>query len=384
MNEAAEPESPKETPSTLRDQLEIFKFLREESEANRAAQRDEAEANRKLLLDTAKWVSVIVSVALTIAGVLLFRDLDTFKQQLRNEGEGEAKNEIKRMDKQIDDTLQAQFGTEKIQATITSGAEGATREQAPRLIKEVITPEVKKAVDRQSGAIKDLATTAATEKVRSTIDPIAADLRVQDLILKANADDAKAFDELLEIESTGSVAQRELVRGVIADLHHKLRYQLESGSLQGCLDPGSSDFRERLASRDAQVRRKAVQDCATWFNIPHSETTVNGLDIPPRKSSIIEFQVVPEFVDLALADSSLWIRATTINALSDLFKSSPRFPRDGLDLLNKAPLKEWWRNNAPDYRALILISQVYAGPENADSKDLYDEISGLEAAAPRR
>ena len=95
MNEAAEPESPKETPSTLRDQLEIFKFLREESEANRAAQRDEAEANRKLLLDMAKWVSVIVSVALTIAGVLLFRDLDTFKQQLRNEGEGEAKNEIR-------------------------------------------------------------------------------------------------------------------------------------------------------------------------------------------------------------------------------------------------------------------------------------------------
>ena len=25
---------------------------------------------------------------------------------------------------------------------------------------------------------------------------------------------------------------------------------------------------------------------------------------------------------------------------------------------------------------------MYAGPENADSKDLYDEISGLEAAAP--
>ena len=203
-----------------------------------------------------------------------------------------------------------------------------------RLIKEVITPEVKKAVDRQSGAIKDLATTAATEKVRSTIDPIAADLRVQDLILKANADDAKAFDELLEIESTGSVAQRELVRGVIADLHHKLRYQLESGSLQGCLICGSSDFRERLASRDAQVRRKAVQDCATWFNISlgnHCEWT--------------RYSAAQVFNNRVPGGSRIrrpcprgllvnGIRATTINALSDLFKSSPRFPRDGLDLLN--------------------------------------------------
>jgi hypothetical protein len=41
-----------------KDQIELLKFLREQSEANRRAQREESDANRKLFLGTSKIVAI--------------------------------------------------------------------------------------------------------------------------------------------------------------------------------------------------------------------------------------------------------------------------------------------------------------------------------------
>ena len=197
MNEPVDPQLPKIPTLATSDQMVLLKFLSEESEANRKAQRNESDANRKLFLDTSKIVAIPLAVLLTLSGIFFYHDVNAMKEAMKAQGEESARIEIQKMDKHIDETLEAQFKTETIQNTIQHAAETATREQAPGLIKGVITPEVKRAVASQSGIIKEVATRAATDEVKNAIEPVIADVRLQALIAKANADDARAFDELL-------------------------------------------------------------------------------------------------------------------------------------------------------------------------------------------
>ena len=176
-----------------KDEMELLKFLRDEAEANRKAQRDESDANRKLFLDTSKIVAIPLAVLLTLAGIFFYHDVNTMKEAMKAEGEAEAHAEIKRMDANIDQTLEDRFKSENIQKTIQQAALEATNKQAPELIKEVITPAVRMAVQNQAGTIRKVATEAATNEVHGALEPVIADVKLQAVIAKATSDDAIYF-----------------------------------------------------------------------------------------------------------------------------------------------------------------------------------------------
>lgn len=173
--------------------MELVKFLREQSEANRSALREEAIANRsaqceeseairKLFTLTSSIVAIPLAVALALAGIFWYRDMNTMKEAMKQEGEAAAKLEIKRMDTHIDETLQAQFNTKSMQDRIDRAAEIATAGKAKSLIED---------------------------RVHAMIDPIQKQaqaslvtIHIQELIASANADDATAVDQLLSLRST--------------------------------------------------------------------------------------------------------------------------------------------------------------------------------------
>jgi hypothetical protein len=156
-DEAHHQQSTEDRLPTLKDQMDLLKFLREEADANRKAQREEADANRQLLTDTLKIVSPILAVVIAVAAFLWFHDLATLKEAIRSEGEAEAKIEIKKMDKQIDDTLQSQFQREEIQRTIRIAAEAAAQKEAKPLIEAGVKSQVREAVSQQGGMIRKIA-----------------------------------------------------------------------------------------------------------------------------------------------------------------------------------------------------------------------------------
>jgi hypothetical protein len=307
MSSPVNPQSPG-TPAPNNDQRELLTFLREEAEANREAQRKESEANRKLFLGTSAIVAIPLTVLLTLSGIFFYHDVDTMKKAMEAQGEASAKAEIQTMDKHIDDTLQAQFKTETIKSTIQQAAVVATREQAPGLIKEVITPEVKRAVASQGGTIKDVATRAATDEVKSAIDPVVADVKLQAVIARANADDAKAFDELLSVRETGATTKRDLVNGVIVNLqrHARAEFSIDRTSYYSeCANPGGTAYQGMLTSPLVEVRKNAINDCIAYMEM--------GEWVPKAVESVSAFTVVetivPMWINVAFNNPSLSVRS---------------------------------------------------------------------------
>jgi hypothetical protein len=388
---SAEPGT-KDDGSSLKTQLELLKFLREEAEANRSAQRTESDANRKLLRDMFWIASPVLTIVIAVSGVLLAHDLNTFKQSLKLEAEADTKLEIekenKKIEREIEGTLQQQFKTDNIKTTIKAAAEVATRDEAPGLIKDVITPEVRKAVGRESGTIKDIAAKAAIAKVQQTIDPLAkeasetvAQLRIHDLIERANSDDANAFDELLKLRATGSPSQQELVKRVIAERYSHVGDRMQPGGPSSCEDP--SLFSRMLDSPDTTYRLNMATSCGNLRSVPAGTIVRNG----NKSISILLFeqQVLPKLVELGIKDPSLAVRASAISGVNNLFDWAPGFPRNGLDFLDNRGLKDWWRTNQSSYIPLLLLSRSRASgltPPNFDSVDLYEALKKVKGSSP--
>lgn len=376
------------TPAPNNDQRELLKFLREEADASRKAQREESEANRKLFLGTSAIVAIPLTVLLTLSGIFFYHDINTMKEAMKAQGEASAKVEIQKMDKQIDDTLHAQFKMETIQETIQKAAVVATREQAPALIKEVITPEVKRAVASQSGTIKEVATRAATDEVKTAIDPIVADVKLQAVIAKANADDAKAFDELLRLRRNGPPSQNDLVNGVIVNLQ---RHALEeigldwTSSYFECGDPTGSLYQALLTSSLVSERKEAIGVCIAYMDM--------GQWVPRgSRESVSAFTVLetvgPMWIKTAFDDPSLSVRAEAAKGINRLFKGGLGISPNGFDLLDTTLLRVWWTNNASNQAAIALLGFVQNSPSlssnrRTDQIGLYDEAQRLGKISPQ-
>lgn len=358
----------------LKEQMELLKFLREESEANRQAQREDAVAGRKLLTDTFKIAAIVLVPLLAIATWLFAHDLNTLKESLKLEAEADTKVEIEKEKKEIAQTLQDQFQTDKIKATVKEAAQSATREQAPGLIKEVITPEVRNAVDRQSGTIKDISTKAASERVEQEVSPLVGKanvtlvrLHIQELIGDANLDDAKAFDELLLRRATEPPEEQSRIDSLIADRRRHERDRLGDG---GCPDPESASSRIAIASRVMDQRRNAVAGCNEVLDAPFHQVG-QGQWV---ESFRLAQRALPVLVKVALEDQSLTVRAAAVDSINFILSGCPEFPEGGFDLLETDKLRGWWKQNEPNYKALALLARAQQRRDDLDLISFYEEL----------
>lgn len=373
------------TPAPSNDQRELLTFLREEAEANREAQRKESEANRKLFLGTSAIVAIPLTVLLTLSGIFFYHDVDTMKKAMEAQGEASAQVEIQRMDKHIDDTLQEKFKSEAIQNTIQQAAVVATRQEAPALIKEVITPEVKRAVASQSGTIREVATLAATDEVKSAIDPVVADVKLQAVIARANADDTKAFDELLSARGTGAPNKRDLVNGVIVNLqrHAREEFSIDRTSYYyECANPTGASYQSLLTSPLVEVRKNAINDCIAYMGMGQGVPRVPGDSVSAY--TVVE-TIVPMWIRLVFNDSSLSVRSEAVKGLNWLLMGGIGVPNNGFDLLDTTWLRDWWTKNANNQAAIALIAYAHntsAGSGHIDEVGLYDEVQRLAKVSP--
>lgn len=217
-------------PSTSDQTKELLQFLRQENEANRAAIRTDADANRKLLLDTVKLVSIPVTALILVAGWFGFRSISDLKETLESDARGSTQAEIARMQQstqaeitrmqgEIRSRLNEQFQTPTLRKLVEDAAKESTKTAAEPLIRTEVASQVKLRVDaekptiatavtqqtqtavKQMGSqIDSLVKSALDAKLATDVDPVIqrvkdeADLQL--LITRMNADDAVAFDVL--------------------------------------------------------------------------------------------------------------------------------------------------------------------------------------------
>lgn len=356
-----------------RDNLnELLTFLTEESErnrraiwdqteANRAALNHQADADRKLFRTTAWIVAAPLTVVLAIAGYFGGKDITAIEDKaeatmnaaveqnkaaiaVEQEKNAEALEKIRQdaaatvqseIDK-ADKTLEAKFSDENIQNTINSAAKTATEGKARAIIET-----------RVHNMIAPLEAQA-----KASVEAI----RVQELIAGANADNASNFDQLLVMQDKGTPSQQALVKGVIANLEQS----------------------------------KAIRTAPYTFSpIPASDLSAFLKDT--TKSA-------PQWVNSALANSSLSGRAAAYSAIDNQFGNTPGFPPGGLDITRARQLREWWQSHGSDPEMLVresvgLALLSYAAgiqeptiPENLrqnefDQTKLYDDLDLLETPA---
>jgi hypothetical protein len=226
------------------------------------------------------------------------------------------------------------------------------------------------------------------DKVQEAVTPLANQaresveaLRIHELVARASdADDAKAYDELLQIKDSEPPKERELIQGVIADRQNHEHDLIRPGAASGCIGFSLKNFFDTsLSSPDVATRREILDDCTAWSGNEYGD----NFEPDGRRISIfqIEEQVVPKVVRVAVEDASLIVRAQAIDLINHLFKESPGFPQGQFDLFDAAGVKHWWEANKANYQALELISAVSDGARNVDSVDLYDELYRFEVTS---
>jgi hypothetical protein len=350
------PGNPNPAPAT-NGQTELLRFLREEADKNRESLRDESLAVRELFVKTSGIVAIPLTAAIVLAGIFFYHSLDEMKKSMIDEAQTETKLEIKKMDGQIDDTLQQQFTTKSMQDRIDRAAETATEGKAKTLIEDRVR--------------------AITEPLQQQAQIQLASIHIQELIARVNADDAKAFDELLQLRDKGDTAQQALIQRVVADkIRNDFLLNLSAASTPTNCELSSGPFRNALASSDAWIRKGAIEKCLS------AEIVAQWLRGEQQPFEHLT-QIPPILVNIAQNDSSLVARHQAIENFNDLFHYSPGYPSNGLDLLDTRQLSNWWEENKSHNKELLLLS-IAATPQylGLNTIRLYDEVDEIANVAP--
>jgi hypothetical protein len=364
MLEPIDPQVSDKPASPLMDQMELVKFLREQAEANRSALREEAIANRsaqreesaeirKLFTVTSSIVAAPLVAALALAGIFWFRDMNTMKEAMKQEGEAAAKLEIQKMDSHIDDTLQAQFSTKSMQDRIDRAAEAATEGKAKNLIED--------RVQRLIGPIKS--------KAEASIKAI----HIQELELEVKNGNARAYDELRSLTTTGSPDEKRLVK--LAMPEFATSAPIPPSMEIGCVEPNSAKFKELIASQIAEIRMQVLHSCDAQLAPLQLNLTRPGQS-PPRTRLVRQF--VPTLFILATDDPSLPIRDRALGMLNSFFLGLPGYSSNGYGRLEVPAIQQWWRAHETDYEALALLAYANDNKVNTDSTYLYDLLKPFE------
>ena len=389
------PDTPPSSPQqSAKDQIELIKFLREESAANRsalsdeynsnrAALREQADADRKLLQHTLWIVSVPLTILIALFGWFGIKDIGAIESRAkatldatleqnkaaaaleRQKGQ-EAVNEIraesrKTSDAEIaraDKALQAKFSDENIQNTIEKAAKNATEGKAKTLIEDRVR--------------------AITEPIQQQAQAQLASIHTQELIARVNADDAKAFDELVQTRDKGDTTRQALIQRVVEDKHRNNFLSLLSGAAPTSCESSSASFRGAMASSDVWIRKGAVENCLSLSNVEQrlrGEAESFGLDLMG--------QIPPILVNIAINDPSLVVRRQAVYNFNELFQNSPGYPSNGFDLLDPRDLSKWWEENKSHFKELQMLSfSETAQGIGLNTIRLYDEVERTRNAAP--
>jgi hypothetical protein len=337
----SQPPQPPE-PSTADQTRELLQFLRQENEASRTAIRVDAEANRKLLIDTVKFVSIPVGILIVIAGWMGFKSINDLKTTLEAEARQSTQAEITRMQSEIRARLSEQFQTPNLQKTIKDAAVEATKTAAEPLIKSEVAAQVKLRVDEEKPAIaatvtqqtqiavkqmgsqiEPLVKNSVDAKISTSVDPIVqrikAEADLQLLITRMNADDAIAFDNLIGMSSFADATQQATafaaVRSVIA-AHNSGMFQTRTFT-----SPQTDDqLLTRLSDADAASREAALDTLISKRNLT----------------------LLPRVVGLMGSDPSIDVRCSAYRLFNNWTVQS-------FQCLNIGPLMNWWQSNKKNF-----------------------------------
>src|SRR5437667_6870298 len=83
----------------------VVSFLRQENEAHRQALREDAKANRDLLVGSIRLVSIPVAAAILVIGWFGLKSFSDLKEQLKDSATEQLKTETARMQTEIRDRL---------------------------------------------------------------------------------------------------------------------------------------------------------------------------------------------------------------------------------------------------------------------------------------
>jgi hypothetical protein len=373
--------------------MELLKFLREESEANRKAQREDAEVNRDLLAKIVRYAAGAISVIVAAAGLFFFSDIHKFKEALEAEAKDATKAQIKKMDEEAAANLRAEMGKidtqiddtlnlKSVREIMHKAAVDAAHTEARPLIESGVRSQVREEVSHQSGMIRRIAEQAVSSEVQETIKPLAkgasetvAQLHTQELIARANADDAQAFDELRQLKDTASDSQRTLINSVIADRVNRTleRFRAEQANPMPCATAVPALYTEAGPAGPAGIATRTIASCMALME--------QMFDLRWDTVGVLEreAQATPVVVSCALDCRSLDARLAAISFVNLAFSRSPGFRYVGD--LDTGTLRAWWKENQSNYRALELYAWT-RWLQGRDSAALYHELERSLATSP--
>jgi hypothetical protein len=332
------PSSP--VPEEVRETLQ---FLRQENDANRTAIRVESEANRKLLLDTVKIVSIPVGILILVAGWMGFHSISDLKATLEAEARQSTRDEISRMQVEIRQKLTDQFQTPSLQQMVKQAAAESTKTAAEPLIKSEVATQVKSRVDAERPAITSAVNqqtqiavkqmgsqidsqvrSSVDAKVATSIDPVIRRIKdeadLQLIITRMNADDGQAFDSLLHGAPLPDASEQAAVNAALRSVVSAHQAPVFIQGREFIPPISHAEVLVRLNDPDPFSREAAV------------DTLVN-----PR-----DFTLLPKFVEMMTSDPSINVRCSAYRVFNN-------WTGQNFVCLNIAPTLEWWAKHREQY-----------------------------------
>lgn len=329
---------------------ELLKFLREESDANRRALREDSDANRDKLLGTLKIIAYPITVALLIAGFLGWRSIADVRQSIQEEAQEETKTEIARMQEEIRQKLTAQFETPQIQKVVKEAAANQTQSVLrPLIVQEVSTDVAKSVKDEQhtinstlisethkavgqltptidgivSARVNATVDKAVDDKIATQIKPILTSLQsneeISTLILRAQAGDGGAFDQLMQIAGSPNTetglrqSSLQVVRYIVAQ--HNPGIYLNRTFIQ----PRTDEQMMQLLHDPDPTARQAVIDSLS-------------------KSAILAH--INEIIQIMTTDSDLNVREAGFRRFNEARPDND--PQHQIQNLDNLTALQWW------------------------------------------
>lgn len=329
---------------------ETFTFLRMESEAARNTLREESKANRDALLGTLKIIAYPLAAVIAVAGFLGWRSFSDLKSAIQTEARQETNAEIKQMQTEIHDRLNSQFQTPKLRTMVSDAAREQTgtvlrplivkevgsdvarsvREQQPTIRSAIVT-EAHKAVNGLTPTIEGIVQThvnstvdkAVDAKISTEISPVLVRLQaneqISNLILNAQGENARAFDQLVHLSSDQTVPENEresllaIVRAIVQQ--HNVPVYTTRIFVEKKTD---NEMLQLLHDPDPNTR-KAVLD---------------GLSKEAVRAHI------PEIVTIMTTDPNLMVREAGFIRFNEI-RNDPD-PKHHIDNLDNGPAIQWW------------------------------------------